>query len=164
MMKFGLSSLGEGWQSQSRSWQFSLPAASSKGCSLPVPITLNVPTKTPPPQPPLQRNQMLPFPPTLRDQQGNWRTLGSPREVSPAAIFTIQQNILVSPLSPSPYSSGDGEDVRTWIFPHCSRAGPAGGVGAKGVKVWFQFTKCLFSAHLQVRLNFPGLSSAYFIH
>lgn len=44
------------------------------------------------------------------------------------------------------------------------RAGPAGGVGAKGVKAWFQFTKCLFPAHLQVRLNFPGLPSAYFIH
>lgn len=116
MMKFGLSALGEGWSPKAGTGrQFSLPAASSKGCSLPVPITLNVPTKTPPPQPLLQRNQMLPFPPTLRDQQGNWMTLGSPREVSPAAIFTIQENTLVSSLLPSPYSSGDGEDVRTLL-------------------------------------------------
>lgn len=32
---------------------------------------------------------------TPREQQGNWVTLGSPGEVSPAAIFTVQENTLV---------------------------------------------------------------------
>lgn len=64
-------------------------------------------------------------------------TLGSPREVSPSAIFAIQENMLVSsPLPcPSPYGSGDGEDFTAILFPHCPMAGPAGGVGAKGGKV-----------------------------
>lgn len=44
--------------------------------------------------------------------------------------------LVSSPLpSPSPYSSGDGEDFTAILFPHCPMAGPAGGVGAKGGKV-----------------------------
>lgn len=45
-----------------------LPAPRAAHCLFPSPSTF----KTPPPQPLLKRNQMLPIPPTLRDQQGNW--------------------------------------------------------------------------------------------
>ena len=140
MMKLGLSILGLAGNPKSGTGS-QLLAACCQLRGLLTAITLDVPCKTPLPQPLLQRNHTphptLPIPPTPRDQQGDWVTLGSLREVSPSAIFAIQENILVSSSlpSPSPYGSGDGDDFRTPLFPYCPTAGPAGGVGAKGGKV-----------------------------
>lgn len=128
MMKFGLSTLGEGWQSQTRNWQAVLTACCQlqgllTACSHHPQCSHQDTTTTA-----TTAEKCCPFHPHL----GTSRETGSPREVSPAAIFTIQENILVSSLPPGPYNSA--EHVRTQLFPYCPRAGPAGGVGTKGVK------------------------------